>query len=115
MSHLRIFQNNINGFYSKAQILEINLFEEQPHFCLLQEWFRSRPKDTEHHFQFLYKNFWSETGRTEQEYFVEGICIQLNEYSIQIRTNSISSDTNLAGSKLHVLEKQNQSYFVVFT
>ena len=64
MSHLRIFQNNINGFYSKAQILEINLCEEQPHICLLQEGFRSKPKDTEHHFQFLYNHFWSETGRT---------------------------------------------------
>ena len=64
MSHLTIFQNNINGFYSKSQLLELNLHNEQPHVCLIQEGFRSKPKNTEHHFQYMYNNYWSETGRT---------------------------------------------------
>src|SRR5947209_505520 len=34
------------------------------HICLLQEGFRSQKKEIEHHFQYLYTHYWSETGRT---------------------------------------------------
>ena len=65
MNSLLIFQNNINGFYSKAQILEQNLHYKQPHVCLFQEGFRSEKKNKEidYNFQFLHVNHWSETGR----------------------------------------------------
>lgn len=63
MNSLRIFQNNINGFYSKCQILEQNLYYNQPHICLLQEGFRSEKKNIDHQFQYLYVHHWSETGR----------------------------------------------------
>src|SRR5579871_1495705 len=64
MNQLLIYQNNINGFYSKSQILEQNLHTIQPHICLLQECFRSTKKNTDHHTQHLYRHYWSETGRT---------------------------------------------------
>ena len=65
LDSLEIFQNNINGFYSKSNLLEQNLTNRQPHVCLLQEGFRSHnyKKDLDHHFQYLYINHWSETGR----------------------------------------------------
>ncbi|ETN97936.1 hypothetical protein RFI_39586 [Reticulomyxa filosa] len=47
------FQNNINGFYSKAQILEQNLHYKQP----------ISKKDIDYNFQYLYVHHWSETGR----------------------------------------------------
>ena len=65
MNELLIFQNNINGFYSKAQLLEQNLNALQPHICLLQECFRSERRQTSNQqFQNLYNQFCSETGRT---------------------------------------------------
>src|SRR5579871_709224 len=65
LNSLEIFQNNINGFYSKSNLLEQNLINRQPHVCLLQEGFRSKnhKKDLDHNFQYLYINHWSETGR----------------------------------------------------
>ncbi|ETN98321.1 hypothetical protein RFI_39189, partial [Reticulomyxa filosa] len=51
--------NNINEFYSKAQILEQNLHQKQPHICLLQEGFRSKKKDIDYNFQYLYVHHWS--------------------------------------------------------
>lgn len=64
MNQFHIYQNNINGFYSKAQILEQNLSLIQPHVCMLQECFRSPRRNTEHHTRHLYNHYWSETGRT---------------------------------------------------
>jgi exonuclease III len=66
MNELVIFQNNINGFYSKAQLLETNLHAVQPHICLLQECFRSENRRTinDQQLRNLYNQFWSETGRT---------------------------------------------------
>ncbi|ETN99743.1 hypothetical protein RFI_37724, partial [Reticulomyxa filosa] len=37
---------NINGFFSKANILEMNLQLVQPHLCLLQECFRSENRSS---------------------------------------------------------------------
>src|ERR1700733_12919277 len=63
MNSLFIFQNNINGFYSKINLLEQNLHYKQPHICLLQEGFRSTKERPNYKFLNTYSQYWSETGR----------------------------------------------------
>ena len=85
MTYLKVFQNNINGFYSKYQILEQNLHYNQPHICLLQEGFRSEKKDIDYQFQYIYCRHWSETGRAG--ILCHRISIQQEEISILLKIN----------------------------
>ena len=105
-SSLLIFQNNINGFYSKSELLNKNLHHKQPHVCLLQEGFRSeKKKDIDYEFQYLYVHHWSETGRS-------GILCRRDLHSTIHSFNNISHTFNVSGyescwAEAHIRIKRN--------
>ena len=107
MNQLVIFQNNINGFSSKADLLDQNLQSVQPHICLLQECFRSERRSTTVNYFQMYKQFWSQTGRTGilcrcDFTYTQNISTETNKTCIKLQ------DMNRVGLKSASQEKENQ-------
>jgi ribonuclease HI len=94
--HFKIWQQNVNGFYSKKDMIEYYCKQQQPNVCLFQELFRStKSSDIFNYFDHEYKLMLSETGRT-------GILFkndhnQLTRITFNNKLNTINNKWNQCG------------------